>query len=242
MSAPTLDRNPETTSAGTSAGHRRPRKQLMLVASALLALAVAVGASLAIATRPDASPAPSAARVAPVSAADNRNAPAEQGATVGQGRTAQPAKGSQVGSSAKASNPGSTATSSGLALADGNHDAYITSIDRANNRIVVDVVQVFTGDQAVAAAIADGRPRSEARYLYTWVRNQNPRLRTLPLASNLVIKLHDGCEGGRGHLLSTLAADARQRGPSGQRPYYYTLTVAGGQVQRIQEVLAINAC
>jgi hypothetical protein len=231
MSAPTLDRNPETTSTGTSAGHRRRRKQLVLAVSALLVLAVAVGASLAIATRPVAGQAPAGAGVSPVAAAADQNA--NQNATTGQGTTAQPTK---------SSNQGSTGTGSVAALPDGDHDAYITSIDRANNRIVVDVVQVFNGDQAVAAAIADGKPRSEAQYLYTWVRNQNPRLRTLPLASDLVIKLHDGCEGSRGRLLSTLAADARQRGLKGEHPYYFTLTVAGGKVHRIQEVFAGNAC
>ena len=229
MSAPTLDRNPETTSTGTSAGHRRRRKQLVLAVSALLVLAVAVGASLAIATRPVAGQAPAGAGVSPVAADQNAN----QNATTGQGTTAQPTK---------SSNQGSTGTGSVAALPDGGHDAYITSIDRANNRIVVDVVQVFNGDQAVAAAIADGKPRSEAQYLYTWVRNQNPRLRTLPLASDLTIKLHDGCEGSRGRLLSTLAADARQRGLKGEHPYYFTLTVAGGKVHRIQEVFAGNAC
>ncbi len=234
MSAPTLDRNPETTSAGTSAAHRRPRRQLVLAASALLVLAVAFGTSLAIATRPVATQAPAAAGVAPAAPVGGQNANADQNVSTDQGDSA--------GTPTSPSNPSSTGNGSGLALPDGDHDAYITRIDRANNRIVVDVVQVFHDDQAVKEAIADGKSRADAQYLTTWVRNQNPRLRTLPLASDLVIKLHDGCEGGRGHLLSTLAADARQRGPSGQHPYYYTLTVAGGQVQRIQEVLAINAC
>src|SRR4029450_5067692 len=58
MPAPTLDRDPRTsTQAGTTAGRRRNRKQLVLVASALVVLAVAVGTSLAIATRPHAPPA-----------------------------------------------------------------------------------------------------------------------------------------------------------------------------------------
>jgi hypothetical protein len=104
---------------------------------------------------------------------------------------------------------------------------------------VVDVVQVFHDNAAVQAAVADGKSPSDAKYLTTWVRNQNPRLRTLPLAGDLVVRLHGGCEEGKdtGALLTKLAANARQRGT-----YYYTLTVAGGQVHRIQEQLAINAC
>jgi hypothetical protein len=241
MSAPTLDRNPETTSAGTSAGHRRPRRQLVLAASALLVLAVAFGTSLAIATRPVATQAPAEAVVAPATPAGGQNVNADQNAGTGQPSAAQPAQGNPAGTPTKASNPGSTGgDGSGLALPDGDHDAYITRIDRANNRIVVDVVQVFHDDQAVKEAIADGRSRADAQYLTTWVRNQNPRLRTLPLASGLVVKLWGSCEDGshdRDQLLTQLAANASQKGT-----YYYTLTLAGGKVQRIQERLAINAC
>jgi hypothetical protein len=240
MSAPTLDRNPETTHARTTAGHRRGRRQLMLVASALVVLAVAVGTSLAIATRPVATQAPAESGVASPAAAADQNVNADQGTA------AQPAQGNNpAGAPTGSADRGSTGTSgtggsnaSGLALPDGDHDAYITKVDRANNRIVVDVVQVFHDDAAVKAAIADGKPRSDAQFLTTWVRNQNPRLRTLPLASGLVVKLWGSCEEGGGHnLLTTLSANARQKGL-----YYYTLTLAGGKVQRIQERLAINAC
>lgn len=232
MSAPTLDRNPETTHAGTTAGRRRGRRQLMLVASALLVLAVAVGTSLAIATRPT-TQASAETGVAPSAAA------ADQNANAGQGTAAQPAQGNPAGTPTRSSGSGSTGTNaSGLALPDGDHDAYITKVDRANNRIVADVVQVFHDDAAVKAAIADGKSRSDAQYLTTWVRNQNPRLRTLPLASGLVVKLAGGCEeSSRDQLLTTLASNASQKGV-----YYYTLTVSGGKVQRIQERLAINAC
>lgn len=232
MSAPTLDRNPETTHAGTTAGRRRGRRQLMLVASALLVLAVAVGTSLAIATRPT-TQASAETGVAPSAAA------ADQNANAGQGTAAQPAQGNPAGTPTRSSGSGSTGTNaSGLALPDGDHDAYITKVDRANNRIVADVVQVFHDDAAVKAAIADGKSRSDAQYLTTWVRNQNPRLRTLPLASSLVVKLAGGCEeSSRDQLLTTLASNASQKGV-----YYYTLTLSGGKVQRIQERLAINAC
>jgi hypothetical protein len=241
MSAPTLDRNTETTHAGTTAGRRRGRRQLMLVASALVVLAVAFGTSLAIATRPVATQAPAEAGIAPSAAAADQNANADQATT------AQPAQDDPAGTPSKSSDRGSTAAddtsgtnASGLALPNGDHDAYITRVDRANNRVVVDVVQVFHDDKAVSAAIADGKSRSDAQYLTTWVRNQNPRLRTLPLASGLAVELWASCEDGakdRDQLLTTLAANARQKGT-----YYYTLTLSGGKVQRIQERLAINAC
>ena len=229
MPAPTLDRNPRTsTQTGTSAGRRRSRKQFVLVASALAVLAVAVGTSLAIATRPVAPQATADPGAATVAAADDQNVNA------GQGTATKPDTSTRSDSKATSSGSGAAA-----ALDGGTHDAYITRIDRANDRIVVDVVQVFQGDRAVKEAIADGKPRSEAQYLTTWVRNVNPRLRTLPLASGLVVKLWDSCEeNASGHnLLTTLSANASQKGT-----YYYDLTVSHGKVQRIQEQLAINAC
>jgi hypothetical protein len=225
MSAPTLD-TPTGSHTDTSTGRRRHRKQLVLVTGTLLVLAVAVGTSLAIATRPVAHQTPAAA--AQPAAAQ----PAAAGPQPDQGVAAQAPATPKSGQAPAA---GGAATP---ALENGDHDAYITKVDRANNRIVVDVVQVFHDDAAVKAAIADGKPRSDAQFLTTWVRNQNPRLRTLPLASGLVVKLWSSCEEGGGHnLLTTLSANARQKGL-----YYYTLTLAGGKVQRIQERLAINAC
>ena len=226
MSAPTLDRNPRTsTQNGPSTGRRRSRRQLVLVASALLVLAIAVGTSLAYATRPH----------APQATADQATA-AQPGRATQAGTATKPDTGTNSKSNSGADSGTST---SAPVLPDGTHTAYITKVDQVNDRIVVDVVQVFQGDQAVKEAIADGKPRSEAQYLTTWVRNVNPRLRTLPLASGVVVKLWDSCEGNAsGHnQLTTLSANARD-----QHTYYYDLTVSHGKVQRIQERLAINAC
>ena len=217
MSAPTLD-TPPGSQTGTSAGQRRHRKQLVLVASALMVVAIAVGTSLAVATRPV-----------------NHQTPAGQPAAAGQ----QPDQGSAAQPPAKPeSSPAAAAAAP--ALANGDHDAYITKVDQAGNRIVVDVVQVFHDDKAVQAAVADGKAPSDAKYLTTWVRNENPRLRTLPLAGNLAVQLRGTCGESakdRDALLTKLAANARLDGT-----YYYTLTVADGKVRRIQEQLAVNAC
>jgi hypothetical protein len=122
-------------------------------------------------------------------------------------------------------------------LADGHYDAYIRTVDARGNRLVVDLVQVFHDQAAIDAAIADGKPRGTAQYLDVYVRNHNPRLRTLPLARDLRLDLRPGdCEAPISKQLSTLAAHAR----SGA--YYYILTVTGGAVHRIQEILAIIAC
>jgi hypothetical protein len=246
MSAPTLDRNPRTsTQTGPSTGHRRRRTPLVLAASALIVLAIAVGTSLAIATRPDAPQATADSGVAPVAVADGQsgqNANADQNTTAQQGQDTQTGTATKPNTGTK-SDSEATSTGSGAgtsaALPDGTHTAYITKVDQVNDRIVVDVVQVFEGDRAVKEAIADGRPRSEAQYLTTWVRNENPQLRTLPMASGVVVKLWNSCEAnGSGHnLLTMLSANASQKGT-----YYYALTVSHGKVTQIQERLAINAC
>ena len=127
-------------------------------------------------------------------------------------------------------------------LTDGHYDAYIRQVDTGRDRLVVDLVQVFHDKAAVDAAVADGQSRDTAQYLSTYLRNQNPRLRTLPLAGDLRLDLRGGdCEEPASHQLAKLAADARAM--SGDvHTYYFTLTVAGGAVHRVQEFLAINAC
>jgi hypothetical protein len=127
-------------------------------------------------------------------------------------------------------------------LADGRYDSYIRTVDTRNQRLVVDLVQVFQGQAAVDAAITDGMARDKAQYLGVYVRNQNPRLRALPLARDLRLDLRGGdCEAPRNHQLAKLASDARLMSGS-THTYYFTLTVAGGAVHQVQETLAINAC
>jgi hypothetical protein len=127
-------------------------------------------------------------------------------------------------------------------LADGRYDSYIRTVDAGNQRLVVDLVQVFQGRAAVDAAITDGMARDKAQYLGVWVRNQNPRLRTLPLARDLRLDLRGGdCEAPLNHQLAKLASDARMMSGS-THTYYFTLTVTGGAVHQVQEILAINAC
>jgi hypothetical protein len=131
-------------------------------------------------------------------------------------------------------------------LADGRYDSYIrrvqVPIDYGTSQLVVDLVQVFKYPASVDAAITDGLPRDQAQVLDVWVRNQNPRLRTLPLASDLQIDLLPGdCIESRNHQLAKLVKDSRAM--SNSRPaYYFTLTVAGGAVHHIQEDKTFSAC
>jgi hypothetical protein len=232
MSAPTLDRRPGSSQTGSSDGRRRNRK-LVLVASALIVLAVAFGTSLAIATRPVARQDPAA--TTPVAAPEDQSANQRPNANqdTGQAPTGDAGISGGTGSGTEGQGTGTAAP----VLPEGTTSAYITKV--ASDRVMVDVVQVFHDDQAVKAAIADGTSPAKARYYTGWVRNENPRLRTVPLAANLDVKLLGGCEdtGDRAAVLTQLADHAKRKGS-----YYFDLTVASGKVTRIQERLAANAC
>jgi hypothetical protein len=234
MTAPILDQVPADQYPSTTTPPRRPRRGLaVLLAATLVLLGTGVGVGAAIANRPKpAASAPPASAPTVASEQPAAAAPAAQAGPVQQ----QPTQGKQTPGPAA----GGGSTSGSAALTDGPHDAFIRKLDTRGRSVVVDVVQVFKDKDAVKAAIEDGRSREDAQYLSVWVRNQNPRLRTLPLASGFKVNLIGGCEDStlsQEALLKKLAANARIAGV-----YYYTLTVKDGAVQRIDEHLAINAC
>jgi hypothetical protein len=121
-------------------------------------------------------------------------------------------------------------------LADGSYDGFVRSVDGGGRRIVVDLVQVFEGQAAEKAAAEDGKPGWGSGGWY--VRNQNPRLRTLPVARDAGIKFLTTCEGPTATraVLGELAKNAATGG------YYYTLTVKDGSVRRIVEHQRNPAC
>lgn len=230
MPAPTVDQVP--TSQSIPNPPRRRRGLALLTAGALVVLAGAVGISVALATRPTPAASPPAAQGDPASVvtSDQAGTPAAGPA----GKVEQPADRSGGGTDDRATG----GDAGGAALPDGDHSGYIRKLDAARGTVVVDVVQEFKDRRAVEEAIKDGESRDTARYRTVYLRNQNPRLRTLPLADDVQVKLRE-CEGpklSRDAMLAKLASNAR----SGT--YYYTLTVDRGVVQRIEEKIAGNAC
>jgi hypothetical protein len=131
-------------------------------------------------------------------------------------------------------------------LADGRYDSYIRRVEvpyeGGTSRMVVDLVQVFHDQAAVEAAIADGKPRETAQYLDVYIRNQNPRLRTLPLARDVRIDLVGRGDCGAGsdliHDMGMLIGDVNHHSPN----LYFTLAVTGGAVRHIKEVSTQPAC
>jgi hypothetical protein len=220
MQAPTLDKS-EADRPINAPARRHRRLTSLLIAATLALLGGAAGVTVALANRPEpAAPVaqPAATTVAPAAAA------------------ATPA----AGQPAKAAPAAPAAAGQPVVLEDGRHDAFVRKVDSGRGTIVLDVVQVFNDEAAVEAAIEDGKPRADAQYLSIYVRNQNPRLRTLPLSSAVRVNLQGGCEEPKVDqqaLLAKLASNARLGDI-----YYYTVTVKGGAVRQLDEHLAVNAC
>jgi hypothetical protein len=232
MPAPSLDQVPARQSTPTPP--RRRRTVALLTAGTLALLAVGVGVGAAFVTRPTAPASPPAAQRDDTGAAAAAASPAaEPAATV-----EQPAKVEQPAD--PADDPaGDAAAPTPPALEDGKHAAYVRKVDAGRNTVVVDVVQVFRDRDAVEAAVKDGESRDTARFRTVYLRNENPRLRTLPLAGDLRVNLI-GCEeesaASRDVLLAKLADNARSE------TFFYELTVDRGTVRRIDERIAGNAC
>ena len=233
MPAPIPDRPPPASQSAA----RRDRPFVLAVA-ALLVAATAVGLGVAVADRRPARPAMDATGARAPAPADQ-----DQPAASATDRAAQAtaAEGTQAGGDATAANrraAGIDTAGNAAVLPDGLHHALIRKVDVDGNRVTVDVVQRFVDDAATKAAIEDGRSPEEAEYLIVWLRNQNPRLRTLPLAADLRVDFFETCdeEPDRRAVLRRLAANARL----GQ--YFYSLTVRHGSVQALVERQITPAC
>jgi hypothetical protein len=72
-------------------------------------------------------------------------------------------------------------------LEDGRHPVLLERVDLAGRTVTVDLVQWFTGEAATKAAAEDGEESPPPNDYY--VRNVNPRLRTLPVASGARLTL-----------------------------------------------------
>ena len=206
------------------------RRNVVLVAGALALVLATIGTVAALADK--SSP---ATQVPALSVASPSNVGAAAAATQ------QPP--SQVAPNPIISVPASPV------LADGSYPAYIDRVYVEQAKITIDIVQVFENDAAVKAALERFRPgpalgdslsQFEAESWYIYIRNENPRLRTLPVASEVDFQFADGCEAsGEQHAaLTELAERVRAYGDL----YYYDVTVANGQINQITQYLAEAAC
>jgi hypothetical protein len=227
----------ETPTRPSSPRPPRRRPVVLVVAGAVLVAAIGAGAALALGGRSaERSDQPAAAAAQPAADQATKAAaptPASHGTASGQ-------RNQDSGQEQSSTPSGSPKREGVTTLTDGRYDAYVRKVDPDRDLIVVDLVQVFTGNAAVRAAIEDGMDRSAAEVRDTYVRNQNPRLRTLEMAGGVRLNLIGSCEStGQEALFTKLIKDATYG--QGQL-FYYTLHVQGGVVQRIDEHQAQPAC
>jgi len=234
----------------------RRRRVALFAAGAVLVAALGAGGAIALgdrnagqsaaATQPSAAAAQPAANIQSAQPAAGQSAkpaaptPAGHDPASSQQRGSDSQQTSGSGQEQPSTPSGSPKREGVVTLADGRYNAYVRKVDPDRDLIVVDLVQVFTGDAAVRAALEDGMDRSAAEVRDTYVRNQNDRLRTLEMAGGVKLNLIGACEStGQEALFTKLIKDATYG--QGQL-FYYTLGVQGGMVQRIDEHQAQPAC
>ncbi|HEX4906995.1 MAG TPA: hypothetical protein VFW32_00225 [Actinomycetes bacterium] len=157
----------------------------------------------------------------------------------GCGGSDQPEPGAAGGATTATAAPTTTAggptTSEPAVLGDGRHPVYLKTVDPGQQTITFDLIQFFTGDAAAKAAAEDGQESPPPNDYY--IRNVNPRLRTLPVRSGAPITVNVLAAGSTGNATKdvsvTLDELAGYFPNSGTAPFW--ITVDQGQVTRIAQ-------
>ena len=124
-------------------------------------------------------------------------------------------------------------------LADGVYPTYIRAVDVRRATITVDQLETFVGKAAHQAAIDDGVTWRWVQFDPVYVRNNSPLLWTLPVAIDVRIKLIHICvDPDRSIALRQL----RQAITPFTTIFYYKVTVVGGLVENIQQLMARAVC
>jgi hypothetical protein len=152
---------------------------------------------------------------------------------------AEPQPGDADDAPVQGSAPG---TSPPSPLEDGRHATYLTALDVSGRTVTVDVIQFLTGEEAIDAyhdAVPDDPEGPPNDY---WIVNDNPQLRTLPVALDATISLVRLAEDADADLdpgtweeLPTYLADLEP--PDADRLAWnpFWIVVADGTVTAIEE-------
>jgi hypothetical protein len=86
------------------------------------------------------------------------------------------------------STAGSATGSEPVVLVDGRHPVYLKTVDPSRRTITFDLIQWYFGDDAAREAARDHKESPPPNDYY--IRNVNPRLRTLPVRSSAAITVN----------------------------------------------------
>jgi hypothetical protein len=123
-----------------------------------------------------------------------------------------------------------------VVLVDGRHPVRLTSVDPDQHRITFDLIQFYWGDDATREAAKDHQESPPPNDYY--IRNINPRLRTLPVTRDAAITTNTLTAGYTGSVTKdirlplwrlAIVLQATHNSP----PFW--ITVHHGQVIRIAE-------
>jgi hypothetical protein len=120
-------------------------------------------------------------------------------------------------------------------LADGRHAVLLKTVDAGRRRVTFDLIQFYQGDAATTEAAKDHQESPPPNDVYS--RNVNPRLRTLPVRSDATITCNTLTAGYTGSATKNLQvpldrlAIVLPRGGAG--PFW--ITVRHDQVVKIAE-------
>ena len=124
-----------------------------------------------------------------------------------------------------------TPTRQPVVLVDGRHPVFLKSVDPAAGSVTFDLIQLYFGEDAIREELKDHDTQYPAPN-DVYLRNVNPRLRTLSVRSGATISVLDNnfdATDGYVSLAKLAAALPRQ----GTMPFW--ITVRHGQVVKIVE-------
>jgi len=124
-------------------------------------------------------------------------------------------------------------------LGDGRYPAYLTAIDTRARTLTFDVIQYLTGDDAAKAWHRDHPESREGPPNGYYILNQNTRLRTAPVGSNVPVQvLWLGAGLGSDTITFDQLPGYFAKDPVNDKYLWYDpfwLTVHAGRIEAIKE-------
>ena len=144
------------------------------------------------------------------------------------------------GSAAPKAAPASSAVpASPPVLAGGRHAAYLTRLDVGRRALTFDKIDFLTGDAAKKAYLKENPGETDGPPNDYMIVNDNPLVRTFPIADAATITVVDLTGGGVASKDSTLAAlpayFASEKGGKHLWHNPFWLTIKSGQITKIEE-------
>jgi hypothetical protein len=132
----------------------------------------------------------------------------------------------------KAPTPAGGTDSQPVVVPDGRHPIFVSSVDPNRRTISFDLVQFYWGDDATREAAKDDQESPPPNEYY--IRNINPRLRTLAVRADAGITVNSLGFGSQADHPVSLAKLATLTRPNDDWPPFW-ITVHHGQVVKIAE-------